>query len=112
MGPRPFPSAQLDRINNDDDYHPRNCRWVTPLENAQNSSRVRLLEYDGMTMSVAEWARYLGVKPHVLYSRLHYDWPVERVLSEPLHHLKRPIRSTIEKAPPSVVIITRPRPPR
>ena len=38
MGPRPFPKAQLDRINNDKGYSKDNCRWVTPAENSRNRS--------------------------------------------------------------------------
>jgi hypothetical protein len=36
MGPKPFPKAQLDRINNNGDYEPGNCRWVTLAENNKN----------------------------------------------------------------------------
>lgn len=84
MGPRPFPDAQLDRIDNDDGYYPENCGWVTRRENVQNSSAIRILEHDGLRMSVADWARRLGVKPCVLYSRLHYGWSVERTLTQPV----------------------------
>lgn len=36
MGDKPSPEYQLDRINNNGNYEPSNCRWVTPSENAVN----------------------------------------------------------------------------
>lgn len=39
MGSRPFPEAQLDRENNDGNYEPGNCRWVTAKVNANNRRR-------------------------------------------------------------------------
>lgn len=83
MGPRP-PGCQLDRVDNDGDYRPGNCRWVPPIVNVHNSTRVRILKYDGLSLPVAEWARRLGVDASVLYSRLRYGWSVERTLSEPV----------------------------
>ena len=39
MAPSYFEGAELDRINNDDDYKPSNCRWVTHKENSNNRAK-------------------------------------------------------------------------
>lgn len=82
MGPRPFQGAQLDRIDNDGDYEPANCRWVTAMENSHNSTSVRLLAFGGLNLPVAEWERRLGFKKGLVASRLHNGWTVERALTQ------------------------------
>jgi len=53
MGPKPFPKAEIDRIDNDGNYEPDNCRWVTHAQNCQNKSTTKL------TMGKAEEIRKL-----------------------------------------------------
>jgi len=42
MGEKPSDKAQIDRINNDGDYEPGNCRWVSPAENSRKRSTSKL----------------------------------------------------------------------
>ncbi len=42
MGLRPFPKARIDRIDNDGNYTPENCHWVTAAESSQNRSTTKL----------------------------------------------------------------------
>lgn len=85
MGHPPSPSHQIDRINNDGDYCPENCRWATPLENSNNTRKNRNITFKGRTQSISMWAREKGWVPKVILNRLNRGWSVERTLTtEPL----------------------------
>jgi hypothetical protein len=79
MGHAP-PGCSIERIDNDGPYSPRNCRWATRQEQAQNKSNSRLLTHGGRTQTMAEWARELGVNPSAILYRLK-KWPIEQALT-------------------------------
>lgn len=70
MGERPS-GTELDRIDNDGDYEPSNCRWVTRSQNSRNRSSSRFLTMNGVTLTVIEWAERLGLKAQAIYTRLY-----------------------------------------
>lgn len=66
MGPPPSPQHTVDRVDVNGPYSPQNCRWATPMEQANNKrTNVRV---EGKTL--AEHARELGVTPETIRYRL------------------------------------------
>lgn len=80
------PGHSLERINNDGPYSPDNCRWATATEQQRNRRVCRYLTFNGLTLTVAEWADKIHIPRHTLYRRLDtFKWTTERTLTEPLH---------------------------
>lgn len=82
LGTPPYPSAHLDRIDNDGNYESSNLRWSTPQENYNNRRTNAVFTAFGKTLTLAEWSREVNLPARTIWSRIHdrgYD--IERALT-------------------------------
>ncbi len=83
MGERPE-GATLDRIDQNGNYEPTNCRWADAKTQSANRRTAVYLEYNGRSLSLTEWAKLTGIDYRTLSKRVFkQNWPVEKALTTP-----------------------------
>ena len=84
----------IERIDNDGDYCPENCKWIKRPLQARNRETTLWVEYQGKTMSLAEACEIAQVPYKRAFSRIKYmNWPVERALTIPNNETRKWKRS-------------------
>lgn len=71
--PKP-PGTSLDRIDNNGNYGPSNCRWATARVQAQNTRRNVLIKNNDTVLCVSEWARKMKVSRQTILTWNKAGW--------------------------------------
>lgn len=84
MGEKPY-RCSLDRIDNDGPYSPENCRWATRTVQNKNRRSNVVVEYQGETLCLKDWASRLDMDYETLRQRIQrYGWSVEKAFTYPI----------------------------
>ena len=83
MGPRPSLKHSIERIDNDGNYEPGNCRWASRSEQHRNTRHNRRISHAGKTLCVTDWAELTGLTTSQIRFRLDSGWPVDLALTLP-----------------------------
>lgn len=65
------PGVTIERINNNGNYSPENCRFATPREQMYNKQNTIFLDINGKTKSLPEWCDILGIKRGMVVNRIN-----------------------------------------
>jgi len=81
-------NKQLDRINNNRNYSPKNCKWSSPIQNSNNKRNNKKFKIDGVWKTAPEWARVSGLPLTTVRARIRKGVRGKKIIHPP-HRIRK-----------------------